>query len=145
MLALGEHATQSGEAASRASLDLPGDQLSLARAVLAVGKPTAVVLFNGRPLTIEDLDRDAPAILEAWFPGSEGGLAVARTLFGLNEPTGRLPISFPAFGRPDPDLPRSSADRPARGRDLQALHQRLYRPAVDAALPVRLRAFLCAL
>ncbi|WP_460448679.1 glycoside hydrolase family 3 N-terminal domain-containing protein [Alsobacter sp. SYSU BS001988] len=95
VLALGEHATQSGEAASRASLDLPGDQLALARAVLAVGKPTAVVLFNGRPLTIEDLDRDAPAILEAWFPGSEGGLAVARTLFGLNEPTGRLPISFP--------------------------------------------------
>ena len=95
ILALGEHATQSGEAASRASLDLPGDQMALARAVLAVGKPTAVVLFNGRPLTVEDLDREAPAILEAWFPGSEGGLAVARTLFGLNEPTGRLPISFP--------------------------------------------------
>ncbi|GGH26945.1 beta-glucosidase [Alsobacter metallidurans] len=95
ILALGEHATQSGEAASRSSLDLPGDQMALARAVLAVGKPTAVALFNGRPLTIEDLDREAPAILEAWFPGSEGGLAVARTLFGLNEPTGRLPISFP--------------------------------------------------
>jgi beta-glucosidase len=95
VLALGERSTMSGESASRASLDLPGDQLALARAVLALGKPTAVVLFNGRPLTIEDLDREAPAILEAWYPGSEGGLAAARILFGLAEPQGKLPMTFP--------------------------------------------------
>jgi beta-glucosidase len=95
VLALGERSTQSGEAASRASLDLPGDQLRLARAVIDVRKPTAVVLFNGRPLTLADLDRDAPAILEAWFPGTMGGLAAARLLFGEAEPLGRLPMTFP--------------------------------------------------
>lgn len=95
ILALGERSTMSGESASRSSLDLPGDQLALARAVIALGKPTVVVLFNGRPLTLEDLDREAPAILEAWFPGSEGGLAAARILFGLAEPQGRLPMTFP--------------------------------------------------
>jgi beta-glucosidase len=95
VLALGERATQSGEAASRSSIDLPGDQMALARAVLALGKPTAVVLFNGRPLTIEDLSKEAPAILEAWFPGSMGGLAAARILLGQAEPQGRLPMTFP--------------------------------------------------
>jgi beta-glucosidase len=95
VLVLGERATQSGEAASRSNIDLPGDQMALARAVIATGKPVAVVLMNGRPLAIEDLDREAPAILEAWYPGGRGGLAVARALFGLVEPTGRLPITFP--------------------------------------------------
>jgi beta-glucosidase len=95
VLALGERSTQSGEAASRSSIDLPGDQMALARAVLALGRPTAVVLFNGRPLTIEDLDHEAPAILEAWFPGSMGGLAAARILLGQAEPQGRLPMTFP--------------------------------------------------
>ncbi|MFO1148376.1 MAG: beta-glucosidase BglX [Alsobacter sp.] len=95
VLALGERSTQSGEAASRSSIDLPGDQMALARAVLALGKPTAVVLFNGRPLAIEDLHKEAPAILEAWFPGSMGGLAAARLLTGKAEPHGRLAMTFP--------------------------------------------------
>ncbi|CAH1648309.1 Periplasmic beta-glucosidase [Hyphomicrobiales bacterium] len=95
VLALGEKSTQSGEAASRADLGLPGDQMALARDVLAVGKPTAVVLFHGRPLALTSLVEEAPAILSAWFPGSMGGLAIARTLIGENEPRGRLPVTFP--------------------------------------------------
>ena len=114
ILALGERATQSGESASRSVIDLPGDQLALARAIFALGKPTAVVLFNGRPLTLEDLDREAPAILEAWYPGSQGGPALARVLFGQAEPQGRLPMTFPALAGPDPDLPRRAAHRAAR-------------------------------
>ncbi|CAH1654378.1 glycoside hydrolase family 3 N-terminal domain-containing protein [Chelatococcus asaccharovorans] len=95
VLALGEKSTQSGEAASRTDLGLPGDQMELARDVLAVGRPTAVVLFHGRPLVLTPLVKDAPAILSAWFPGSMGGLAIARTLVGENEPRGRLPVTFP--------------------------------------------------
>jgi beta-glucosidase len=95
VLALGERAGMSGEAASRTSLDLPGDQMALAEAVLALGKPAAVVLFNGRPLTLPALDRATPAIVEAWFPGTRGGTALADILFGDAEPIGRLPITFP--------------------------------------------------
>jgi beta-glucosidase len=95
VLALGERAGMSGEAASRTNLDLPGDQMALVEAVLALGKPTAVVLFNGRPLTLPALDRAAPAIVEAWFPGTRGGAALADILFGDAEPIGRLPITFP--------------------------------------------------
>lgn len=95
VLVLGERSTMSGEAASRANLNLPGDQMALARAILALGKPTVVVLMNGRPLTIEELHNEAPAIVEAWYPGTMGGLAVARLLFGEIEPLGRLPVTFP--------------------------------------------------
>jgi beta-glucosidase len=95
VLALGEKAVQSGESASRADPSLPADQLALAQAVLAVGKPTAAVLFHGRPLVLGPLEREAPALLLAWFPGTMGGAAIARTLFGANEPRGRLPITWP--------------------------------------------------
>ncbi len=95
VLALGESADMSGEASSRTEIDLPGNQNELARAVLAVGRPTAAVIFAGRPLAIEQLSQAAPAILMAWFPGTMGGLAIARTLFGLAEPTGRMPMATP--------------------------------------------------
>jgi len=95
ILALGESSDMSGEANSRADIGLPGGQLELAKAVLALGRPTAVVLFNGRPLTISDLVEISPAILEAWHPGIEAGNAVADVLFGDVNPGGKLPVSFP--------------------------------------------------
>jgi beta-glucosidase len=95
VLVIGETGDMSGEAASRASLDLPGRQLELAQAIVQTGKPVAVVLMNGRPLTIEWLADRAPAILEAWFPGTEAGHAVADVLFGKINPGGKLPVTFP--------------------------------------------------
>ncbi len=97
VLALGESREQSGEAASRSEIDLPGRQEELVRRVKAAagGKPVAVVLFNGRPLTLEGVVDDAPAILEAWFPGVEAGNAVADVVFGAVNPGGKLPVSFP--------------------------------------------------
>lgn len=95
VLVLGETGGMSGEAASRTSLDLPGRQLELAQKVIATGRPTAVVLVNGRPLSISWLAERAPAILEAWFPGTEGGHAIADVLFGKVNPGGKLPVTFP--------------------------------------------------
>ena len=74
---------------------LPGRQEELVKAISATGKPVAVVLFNGRPLGLEDIVGEAPAILEAWFPGVEGGNAVADVVFGKVNPGGKLPASFP--------------------------------------------------
>jgi beta-glucosidase len=95
VLALGETREMSGEAASRSTLDLPGRQEELLRAIKATGKPVAVVLLNGRPLALENVVDDAPAILEAWFPGVQAGPAVADVLFGKVNPGGKLPVSFP--------------------------------------------------
>ncbi len=95
VLVLGERADMSGEAASRASLALPGNQQELLQAVVATGKPVALVLLNGRPLEIAWAAEHVPAILEAWYPGSEGGNAIADVLFGDVNPGGKLPISWP--------------------------------------------------
>src|SRR4051794_8129249 len=95
VLALGESRGQSGEAASRSEIDLPGEQEELVKRIKATGKPFVVVLFNGRPLTLGGVDDDAPAILEAWFPGVQAGNAVADVLFGKVNPGGKLPVSFP--------------------------------------------------
>jgi beta-glucosidase len=95
ILAIGESAEMSGEAASRTSLDLPGHQLELVKAVVATGKPTVVVLMNGRPLTIGWLAENTTAILETWFAGTQGGNAIADALFGDVNPGGKLPVSFP--------------------------------------------------
>jgi beta-glucosidase len=95
VLALGETREMSGEANARSTLDLPGRQEELIEAIKATGKPYVVVLFNGRPLALEDIVDDAPAILEAWFPGVQAGPAVADVVFGKVNPGGKLPVSFP--------------------------------------------------
>jgi beta-glucosidase len=95
ILAVGESADMSGEAASRSSLDLPGQQLELIQAIHATGKPYVVVLMNGRPLSIGWVATNSPAILETWFAGTQGGNAIADTLFGDVNPGGKLPVTFP--------------------------------------------------
>ncbi|HEX6674261.1 MAG TPA: beta-glucosidase BglX [Actinomycetes bacterium] len=95
VLVVGESREMSGEAAARSTLDLPGRQEELLRAIKATGKPVAVVLLNGRPLALEDVVGDAPALLEAWFPGVQAGPAVADVVFGKVNPGGKLPVSFP--------------------------------------------------
>ena len=95
ILAVGETAEMSGEAASRTSLELPGRQLEMIQAIHAVGKPYVVVLMNGRPLTINWLADNSPAILESWFPGTQAGPAIADVLFGDVNPGGKLPVTFP--------------------------------------------------
>jgi beta-glucosidase len=95
VLALGETREMSGEANARSTLDLPGRQEELIQAIKATGKPFAVVLFSGRPLALENIVGDAPAILEAWFPGVQAGPAVADVVFGKVNPGGKLPASFP--------------------------------------------------
>jgi beta-glucosidase len=95
MLVLGESGDMSGEASSRSSLDLPGQQEKLLEAVAATGKTVVLVLMSGRPLAISWAAEHVSAILEAWFPGSEGGNAVADVVFGNANPSGKLPVSFP--------------------------------------------------
>ncbi len=95
ILALGESHRHSGEASTRASIDIPGVQVELAQEICRLGKPMVVVLFNGRPLTINWLKDNIPAILEAWIPGTEGGNAIADVLFGDHNPSGKLPMTFP--------------------------------------------------
>jgi beta-glucosidase len=95
VLALGESAHSSGEASSRSTLDLEGNQEKLLEAVVGTGKPVVLVVFSGRPLAITWASAHVPAILQAWFPGNQAGVALARTLFGDADPAGRLTVSVP--------------------------------------------------
>jgi beta-glucosidase len=95
ILVLGEIDLMSGEAASRSSLKLSGGQQELLEAVAALGKPLVLVLINGRPLDISWAAEHVPAILEAWYPGSQGGNGIADLLFGDANPAGHLPVSWP--------------------------------------------------
>lgn len=99
---VGEPAFMSGEGASRATLDLPGIQEQMVEAAAAAGKPLVVVLENGRPLDINWIAEHAAAVLEAWFPGVEGGNAVADVLFGDVNPGGKLPVSWPRSAGQEP-------------------------------------------
>ena len=95
LLVVGESAEMSGEAGSRAYLDLPGRQKELVRAVAETGVPVVLVLMNGRPLTISWESAHVPAIVEAWFLGTQTGNAVADVLLGDYNPSGKLPVTFP--------------------------------------------------
>jgi beta-glucosidase len=95
IMALGEYALQSGEAASRSDIDLPGIQEELFNEIVKLGKPVIVVLMNGRPLTIGNINEKASAILETWFPGTTAGDAISDVLFGDYNPSGKLPVTFP--------------------------------------------------
>ncbi|MBK6930384.1 MAG: glycoside hydrolase family 3 C-terminal domain-containing protein [Saprospirales bacterium] len=95
VVAIGEAAQMSGEAASRTDISVPGVQEDLVKALAATGKPVVVVLMNGRPLAIPDLTEQAYALLEAWWLGTETGHALADVLYGDYNPSGKLPMTFP--------------------------------------------------
>ena len=122
ILALGEPENYSGEGRSRAELNLPGQQMMLAEAVLAANPQTAVVLFNGRPLVLGSLAEKAPAILEMWYPGTEAGNALARLLWGKANPCGKLSAGIPrSVGQYPMPYNRMNTGRPKPGPDNQAV------------------------
>ena len=119
ILALGESAAMSGEAGSRANLDLPGNQQQLLEAVVAAGKPVVLLIFSGRPLVLDWAARHVPAIIEVWFPGTEAGNAITSVLNGDVSPSGKLPMSFPrALGQEPLYYNQFPTGRPATGIDL---------------------------
>jgi len=121
---LGESGEISQESNSRISLDLPGHQEELLRALQATGKPLVLVLSNGRPLGVNWADRHVPAIVELWFPGESGGSALADVLFGDTNPSGRLPITFP---RSVGQIPYAFPEHPgAHGKDFGQVQGALY-------------------
>lgn len=134
VMVLGESDLMAGEAASRASLDLPGRQEELLRAVAALGKPVVLVLLNGRPLSVNWAAEHIPAILEAWEPGTEGGNAVADILFGDANPGGKLPVSFPRKGSHAPLYYARNLTHSPEG-------SRMYNPRYWDGLPVPLYPF----
>jgi beta-glucosidase len=95
IVVLGEWQNMIGEAASRSSLELPGRQLELLQAVVGTGTPTVLLVMNGRPLDLRWAADNVPAILDIWYPGSQGGGAVANLLFGTVTPAGKLPFTWP--------------------------------------------------
>jgi len=119
ILALGESAAMSGEAGSRANLDLPGNQQQLLEAVVAAGKPVVLLIFSGRPLVLDWAARHVPAIIEVWFPGTEAGNAITNVLYGDVSPSGKLPMSFPrALGQEPLYYNQFPTGRPPAGIDL---------------------------
>jgi beta-glucosidase len=111
ILGLGERQGISGEGFNRSNLDLPDNQEKLLEAIVATGKPVVLVLENGRPLTIGWAKEHVPAIVEASYPGEFGGQAIAETLFGDNDPAGRLTISFPQSAGQLPDFYNADPSR----------------------------------
>lgn len=119
VLALGESPDMSGEAASRAHLGLPGRQQDLLEAIVRTGKPVILILFSGRPLTLPWAFEHVPAVIAAWLPGIGGGPALARTLFGEVNPSGKLVVSWPrSVGQEPLYYNHLNTGRPAGNTDL---------------------------
>jgi beta-glucosidase len=119
VLALGESADMTGEAASRAHLGLPGNQEQLLEAIAATHKPIVLVLFNGHPLALPWAAEHVPAIVEAWFPGIEAGPALVNVLYGDTNPSGRLPVDMPrSVGQEPLYYAQTNTGRPSTGVDL---------------------------
>lgn len=119
ILALGESSTMSGEAGSRAYLNLPGNQQQLLESVAATGKPVILLIFSGRPLVLDWAAQHLSTILEVWFPGTEAGHAIVNVLYGDVSPCGKLPMSFPrAVGQEPLYYNQLPTGRPPTGIDL---------------------------
>ena len=119
IVAVGEGVDQVGESLSRTGLNLPGRQLKLVQALQATGKPVVMVMINGQPLTINWENKYVPAILEAWFPAPQSGKVIAETLFGDNNPGGKLSITFPkTVGQIEMNFPfKPSSQAPQSGKN----------------------------
>jgi beta-glucosidase len=119
VMALGESSAMSGEAGSRAHLDLPGNQQKLLQAITAAGKPVVLLVFSGRPLVLDWAAQHVSAIMAVWFPGTEAGSAVSNVLFGDTVPSGKLTMSFPrAVGQEPLYYNQFPTGRPAGDADL---------------------------
>ena len=138
VVVLGEPWEWSGEASSRSDISLPGKQQELVQQIAATGKPYVVVLMNGRPLTINWLAENAPAVLEAWYPGHPGGPRGDRRADRQSQPRRQAAGDVPAQRRPDPEPVQPAADGSPVRREKQ-VHVEVPRLAEHAALPVRLR------
>ncbi len=128
IVVIGGGARTCGENKSRTSLDLPGRQLDLVKAIHATGTPTIAILINGRPLSINWCDKYLPAILETWYPGSEGGTAVAEALFGDYNPGGKLTVTFPkTVGQIAMNFPtKPNAQIDAQGKEVARVNGVIY-------------------
>lgn len=127
VLAVGESAVMNGEGASRADIGLPGVQQDLVEAIAKTGKPIVLVLLNGRPLAIEWIDQNIPAILETWTLGSEAGNAIADVLFGDYNPSGKLPVTFPrSLGQVPIYYNHKNTGRPYNGDYKEPASNRFY-------------------
>ncbi|MFQ3544638.1 glycoside hydrolase family 3 N-terminal domain-containing protein [Halobacillus rhizosphaerae] len=135
VLGLGEHSDMSGEAGSRSNIKLPEVQLELLKEIKSLGKPVVTVLFNGRPLDLTDVIKHADAVLEAWYPGTEGGHALADILFGDVNPSAKLSMSFPySVGQVPVYYNNYNTGRPKDAPDAQIRFVSQYLDAPNEAL-----------
>lgn len=124
IVVVGEESFMSGEAHSRANIDLPGNQSELIEALASTGKPLILVIMAGRPLTIENVLGHADAVLYAWHPGTMGGPAIADLLFGLESPSAKLPVTFPrAVGQVPIFYSHKNTGRPATDHTCVNMHE----------------------